>query len=1023
MHQKSRSRLCAFVALLGAWLLPACAQQASNNSAPAHTLFFEAENFTAHGNGWKPAQDAQTKRASLVKALNGATGATDGTATQSVAIPRAGTWRVWVRYMVHSAYRGPFDVDVLSGDKVVASHAFDLKAKPGVDNWDYAWDSFDAELAAGENSLRLRKHDKKNCSIYTRNVDAILLTDDLQHKPDHVPFGPQTWMKVTLGGGYEKPVQIHIFADHYRSPWYAHFAVSKDGMENGLNPKRQEALLKSGETTGWVNISRTVYQDSGAHLLLTPAYRYADNAPRFNAEIEFAPRPDDDAVVKMFNVEYSPSTLHIVVPPNLESKENIARLRSDGEFAQEYGKLADTYDWPKTGKAPVKFPFFVAANLDPNTMDAGVVARELKTLKYFGFNGAGNGSVYEKTGFPHKQIGGVGWYTKGSYSAPDIEKMRARAAALYKEQVAAGIKPDEIDYAMVMDEPTGEAASKLAADAASIEGFRNWLKSKKLTPADLLVNAWDEVKPVPETQRDRFPALHYYTQQYRTVALGNFVAVQKQLLKEQWKIDFPIVANFSDGAIYHGNFYGQGVDYFTLLHETEQNAIWSEDWSNAAATYQDATYNVELMRAAARKKGQVLGQYLIAYAGRKGYDIRLKAVSEAARSVKLFKSFAYGPVWATHEHSPWQKNTAIWRDHAAVVREFGAVEDLLLPAQPRPAEVALLYSSAADAWTIKENLASGFDRMHTWLALAHAQIPVDVVHESEVEDGLLAKYKVAYLSDPNLTRATAQKLADWVRAGGTLVLAAGAGERDEFNRPLSTLDALLPYRRQPAQVLQKYHAAGRFLTTLSPKDTVTAGAATMDVLSVKQTFAGVPQDGAMIEATFKDGSPAAIRSAAGQGFVVARGYFPALDYMRKALIAKGEAAKAEPQPDENNGIPGAQDVESSQPGENSYNPWQYPAAVRDALVTPVRAAHVEPPIKCSVPLVDAVYMTAPQGVLIPLANYTLQPIQKMTLEIAVDKPVREVRSVYQGVLPFEKLGDDKIRVTLPLECTDFLTVR
>ena len=47
----------------------------------------------------------------------------------------------------------------------------------------------------------------------------------------------------------------------------------------------------------------------------------------------------------------------------------------------------------------------------------------------------------------------------------------------------------------------------------------------------------------------------------------------------------------------------------------------------------------------------------------------------------------------------------------------------------------------------------------------------------------------------------------------------------------------------------------------------------------------------------------------------------------------------------------------------------------------------------------------------------------MTLDIAVEKPVREVRSVYQGVLRFEKIGASKIRVTLPLDCTDFLTIQ
>jgi hypothetical protein len=662
----------------------------------------------------------------------------------------------------------------------------------------------------------------------------------------------------------------------------------------------------------------------------------------------------------------------------------------------------------------------VAASIDPKTMSSQMVERELKTLSYFGFNGIGSDSFFDKYGYDHKVIGNVGWYTKGSYSAPDLEKIQKSADALYQSQTAAGIKAQDISYAMVMDEPTGEKLEKIAADQASIDGFRNWLKGLNLTPQDLLVNSWDDVKIVTDKDKSTFPALYYYSEKYRTIALGNFIAIQKKQLQDHWKSTFPVVANLSAGAVYYGNFYGQGVDYFTLLHDTDQNAIWSEDWSNGAATYQDATYNVALMQAAARKNNQTLGQYLIAYAGRKGYDIRLKAVSEAARGVKVFRSFTYGPVWATHEHSPWQANTALWKDQAAVIREFGAVEDDLLPAKPQKAQVAILYSSASDVWN-QQNLVYGFERMHTWLALTHAQIPVDIVGEDDVADGDLDGYKVCYLSDPNITRAAAQKLAAWVQAGGTLIMTAGAGEKDEYNRPLDTLNQLLPYQRNAVQTLQNYHASGRYLTTLNPKDTVTEGDTHIDVLGVKQTFANAG-NGAQIKSTFKDGSPAAIRSAAGKGYILCEGYLPAIDYMRKALVAKGDVAKKAAEISDNNGIPGPDDVEPLKLNTKSSNPWQYPADVRNAIIAPVQTANVETPLICSVPLVDAVYMTSPKGIVIPLANYTLQPIKKMALDIAVDRPVREVRSVYQGVLKYEKIGPHKIRINLPLDCTDFVTV-
>lgn len=850
----------------------------------------------------------------------------------------------------------------------------------------------------------------------TTQTSDLLQNDNVSHNRS------QIWMKVTLGSGYEKPVQIHIFADHYRSPWYAHYALTKGHVDAGLQPQQINInqKLSNGESTGWLDISQMIYPDSGAHLLISPAYSYGDNAAQFNGTIEFSNTPSNNSILKTFSVNDAPSTIHIMMPPNLDTPENIALLRSDIEVANAYGKIADNLTWPSIGKKPVKFPFFVNAALDPDTMSTDAVERELKTLSNFGFNGVPNNALVEKYGLRHKYIGGVGWSMNGSYSAPNIEQIQKTADATYKTQIAASIKPSEITYAMVTDEPRGESAEKLAKDGASIEGFRTWLKSQNLTPEDLLVDSWNDVKPIVDNDRNKFPALYYYSQKYRTIALGNFLAIQKKMILNHWNANVPVVANFSDGAIFYANFYGQGVDYFTLLHNTDQNAIWGEDWSNNAATYQDATYNVELMRAAAHKNGQTIGHYLIAYAGRTGYDIRLKAVSEVARGVKIFSSFHYGPLWAAHEPTAWEKNTQIWADHAAVVREIGAVEDYLLPAMPKKAQVALLYSSASDIWNQK-NLVYGFERMHTWLALTHDQIPVDVIGEDDTANNGLNGYKVCYLSDPNITRAAALKLRDWVIAGGTLIMTAGAGEYDEFNRPLDVLNQLLPYTRNPVKTLQNYYASGYYLTTLQPKDTVSAAGSQINVLGVKQTVSGLSNGNPVeIKSTFTDGSPAEIRNAAGKGFIVWRGYLPALDYMRKALVANN-GTKALSKNTSENGIPSPADALQLATNKKSYNPWQYPAGVRNSIIQPVLNSHVEVPLTCSVPLVDAVYMTSTKGVVIPLANYTLSPIKNMTLDIEVDKPVREVRSVYQGVLKYEQVNN-KIRINMPLDRTDFVTV-
>lgn len=1007
--------------LLCTMLLSVCA-----GTVHAETYFFEAESFAVQGDGWKTNKGPQARPASRAATLNGASGDRDSVASKEFTVEEGGVWRIHVRHMYHENYRGPFVITIKQDARTIASRTFDQKTFPKTRSWDYVWDSLDANLKPGTYTIELSKFENKNATSYARNIDALLITNDLKMQPDIAPYGPQTWMRVTLKDGHGGPVQIHIFADHYRRPWYAHYAVSKDGMEDGLRPKRDDARLVDGETTGWVNISRTIYHDSGARLMIYPAYTYHKHAERFHATIDIAPLPNDNAIVKTFEIDQTPSTLQMIVPGNLDSPEAIAELKIDREFAFAIGELADKFDWPTLGKKPLKFPFFISAALNPDNMSKEVLEREHKTLDYFGFNNIGKAGA--ETGFT--TISNVGWYFKGTYSNPETKRMVDRAPKLREGQLAEGIKKENIVLAMVMDEPTGKPVATFVNDEHSIKAFVAWIKRQKLTPQDLLVDSWDEVKPVLETQADQFPALHYYTQQFRTVQLGDFIALQKKILHNSWDADFPVNVNFSDGAVYYANFYGQAVDYFTLLRETDQNAIWSEDWSNRSSSYQCASYNVDLMRGATRDGKYHMGQHLIVYAGRTGFDIRLKTVSEAARGIKMFKSYAYGPVWAGHDKSAWQQHTRLWKDHATVIREVGAVEDFLMPAMPRQAQVALLYSSASDIWSIKDN-SHGFNRMHTWMALAHAQIPVDIVHEKQIETDALKDYTVVYFSGTHITAAAATKLKAWVQAGGTLILTAGAGMKDEYNRKLDTLDELLPYTRNELQTLQPYGYGGRDLVNLLPQDIVTQDNTQLEVLGVKQTFTQKKVGARMpMLAKFSDGSTAAFQCSVGKGTIIVQGFLPALDYIKKALVAKAkfialDAGETE-EPDAEGGIPGREAIHELLPNEKSYNPWDYSADVRKLITAPVdqavAAKKVTLPLTCSVPLVDAVYMVCDEGVLVPLANYTLEPIKEMTLEIAIDKPVKEVRSVHQGVLKVTKASDNRIRVTLPLECTDFVTV-
>jgi hypothetical protein len=983
----------AMLLLVAGWSAPAFAS----------TVFVEGETFKSDG-GWQVVSGPETRSASGLAALSGSQGAPDGIATATVSIKDAGHYRVWVRYTSHPTRRAPFHVTALSNGREFGDGIFDASFEGKSARNQETWKYFEADLPEGDVTLRLSKHDRKNSDSGTRLVDCLLLTMDDKLVPNHLDFGAQTYVRVRLGDCGPRPIYIHIFADHYHAPWYQHYSLGRSGAVAGVAPGKNE-LLKSGEETAWCNLTPMIYQDSGAMLRVTARHTYTEQADRLRATFEFATAPEEKAIVATVHADYSPSGFSIFLPPNLLTAETRALLKTSQEIAAETGKLADAHQWPAFGHKPERFPFFVSASLDDTlfALDASLMAREHKTLDYFDF-----------TSPVHRHISGAWFMENGSYCQPDIAKMQTRvrdAAAEFKNE---GGKVEDIVFSELMDEPTGQPLDRIVNDPAYRDHFRAWLRGLGETPESLLVKDWDAVNIVTEAQRDQFPALYYFSQRFRTQALGDFMTAQHKLIEQAYGGNFPVLVNFSDGAVYNANFFMQGVDYFDLLDSPEQNAIWGEDWSNGASTYQCASFNVDLMRAAARDRGQVIGHHLIASAGRKAWDIQLKATSELARGVKMMNSFSYGPSWATHEGGPywrssvWYAKPEMWTASASITREVGAVEDMLCTAMPAPAKVALLYSSSSDVWTIDQNFAYGFDRMHTWLALTHAQVPVDIVSERQAANGQLDRYTVCYLSGPNLTRAAAAKLHAWVEHGGALWLSAGAASRDEYNRPLHALDDLLPATRGDVAELQKQLGSGRTLGQLKPKDEARWNDGTASVLSVKQPL--TPLENASVLARFQDGSPAIVH----RGHVYCAGFLPALDYIKRALDARAaleQKASADAK---------SISAEAATLLERSANPWEFPAPIRDLLLTPVRDAGITRPIECHTPLVDAVWMKHDRGLLIPLANYTNKPIAKLSLRITTPRPITRAESAIRGPLEFHSASDGAVDLSLPLESNDFV---
>jgi hypothetical protein len=153
--------------------------------------------------------------------------------------------------------------------------------------------------------------------------------------------------------------------------------------------------------------------------------------------------------------------------------------------------------------------------------------------------------------------------------------------------------------------------------------------------------------------------------------------------------------------------------------------------------------------------------------------------------VKHLSFFNYDPthmatVDYSADHAPLMRGIA----DAAGLAGGPDVEPLLAAGEPVPTETCLIFGTTAEYWqTMNGAGANNLEKMHTYAALTHGQIPVEVIDAFDLER-FIANYKAAYVIDWLIERRSARTLRQWVEQGGVLCLWPQAASRDEFNAPL-----------------------------------------------------------------------------------------------------------------------------------------------------------------------------------------------------------------------------------------------
>lgn len=333
--------------------------------------------------------------------------------------------------------------------------------------------------------------------------------------------------------------------------------------------------------------------------------------------------------------------------------------------------------------------------------------------------------------------------------------------------------------------------------------------------------------------------------------------------------------------------------------------------------------------------------------------------------------------------------------------------DAALPTGPNQPTIAKdLAGGNMNAGPTVDYMAEQYD---LYLALQHANIPVDFVEEDDLTATGVKPYRVLYVTEPNIPVEGMQAIKQWVSNGGTLATVTGAGARDRYNESNGTLNSLTGFieqHRPPLSFDSLYYQGNKTVGSVDGIAATLPGS--FAVATVRGALAGSTPAGAIAEAQWSDSkAPAIMQRPLGKGRVYHYTFMPGMSYAyssRDYLNLTGGV-----------GIPSS---------NSDFLPTGFSPALRDWIVRPVKLANVQPPVQLSTAMIETPLLLSSKGAAVTLLNWTGTPQKALNIRVKVPFTVASAGSVQQGNLTFKQTAPGQVTVTLPsLDAADVLMLR
>lgn len=952
------------------------------------SVFLEGEDFRPGNGDWRVgdgwADDIYTATSGNAVLANDGGG--KGEATAEVTVPAAGDYNVWVRYLKIGTYPGSFGLRIAQGGRNVFDQAY--RTKPEGGDWRDIWEKFPAALEAGPATLALYIAQ----GGIRQRIDCVLLTSDLQYQPKYQDFAPQCFVRFRL---LDPPVPVTATINTYlkRSPVY-YYAPGRVTAQ-GLAVEGPE--IAPGAWSPWFELSR--FMDSGKWLT-TVKFAYSSGGTkleRVKLDYQVAPTPDEAQAVTLHD-DLDGHISTIIFPGNIQKYPELVELAS--AVTARHLRNAQELNLPPIPEMQMNLEAHICGFGDAYA-STKMLAQEMQTARILGLNCFENmygvrAKVGETVGVRRGFLSQ--WMPYQAFKCPNSPGLAKLMDDHFAKIAADVVKDDPQAFQrharnVLWDEPGTADLKHLAECPDCLAAFQTFLTQHGLGPADFGKQTWAEMKPITREAATDAPGrkLYYWSIQFRDWSSAGMFRQATLAAEKHFGDRIVNMVNFTNGPLSGwGSGLIEGPDWFMMGRMGATSLLWSEDWATLGPEV--SGYIVDMLRAAARPNKLPVGEYIIA---NHNPTLAQRTVSSLMHGAKTLHFYCYGPYYAFAD-GMISDNLETQRTLGHLTRFLAKADPYLYSAQVQPAQVAILYGKSHEIW--QQDAAVGTERRSMYLALQHAHVPVDMLSEDDVAEGLLSGYKALYVTESNVRRDVAGKIAQWIRQGGVLQLCAGAGLRDEYDEPLGELTdlsgvAVTNVDRPGGDYREHYgiphqQSRGEVAFNLTALNVSGSPAAIAFPVLGYQEAASAPS--ATVIASFADGAPAGFLSKAGKGTVIRYCFMPGLGYVKSANIKATDLIT----------------------GYKQEQGW--------LLTLPVRLAGVVPPISVSEPLVQARLLRGPKADVLCLANWSGGTIDALTVTVRGMKP-RKLLSAAGAVIQSQAVGRD-LELRLPLKDVDAITL-